>query len=242
MLDIFKPAPDVKIEEERDFIAGQALASGLYPMTLKYAYLDESKPNEATKNPGGAHNVNFVFDNNGVEFKITEYVTSGKAKGQKTTYTNDKGTFPLPGFSKIEAFCKMFTGKSLFEQEVEEKILKLWDGKAEVKTPRKVFSDLIKVPMILGIINILEDKHNAPGETRSKNEIDKFFTEDGLTAAEVKAKAALDNPSAFKPAFKDEWLKSKDGYVKDARKNKDAKSGAPSGSAAPAAGSSLFAK
>lgn len=237
---MFKQADGVKVEEERDVIAGKVRDTGLYPVILKYAYLDESKPNAATNNPGGAYNINLVFDDNGTEFKVTEYISSGKAKGQKSTYTdkNTKKERPLPGFSKMEAFFKQFTGKGIAAQEGEEKQLKIWNGTEEVLQPRNVFMDVRDVPMILGIVKILEDKHNAPGETREVIELDKFFDAEGFTANERKAGTPA--------VFKDEWLKAKPAtYVKDKRKNKGKgpTTGAPTAGGPTVntgAGSSLF--
>ena len=236
MFELFKQEPTVEIQEESDVIAGAAYTTGVYPMTLKYAYLDESKPNPEKNNPGGAYNINLVFDDSGREFKHTEYISSNKAKDQKTTYTDKGGKEQaLPGFTKMDALFRQFTGKGLADQAGDERQINVWDGKANTPQPRKVFSDMMAVPMQLCLIKTLEDKYGKPGETRDGNQIDKFLNEDGLTAPEV-AKGETE------AKFAKQWAASRTSeYVKDLRKDKSAKGGKPAASTAAKAGSSLFA-
>lgn len=238
MFDILAQTnPAVKIEEETDYIPGSVRNTGFYPCVLKYAYLDESQPNPQKNTLGGARNINLVFDIDGAEWTHKEYISSAKEKNQSITYTNDKGTFPLPGYAKMEALFKQFTGKGISAQDGEEKTLKIWDGKAETLQKRAVFTEMTKTPMILALVKVLEDKYGSPGETRNVTEIEKFLSPEGLTAPEM-AKGMTEG------TWGDTWLAGHPAdFVKDKRKNKSTTAGAPTASkGAPAAGASLFNK
>lgn len=228
MLDIFAMGSDVAVEEEKDVLGGGgAKESGVYPMTLKYAYLDVSKPNAATGGKGGAHNVNLVFKDGDREVKFQEYVTSGLAKGSKPYYEKDGKKFPLPGYSKMDNMLKLITGKGLAEQEFAEKTIKVWSNGAEVNEPRKVLTDTLNIKMQLGLLKVMEDKYSTPTESRTYNEVSKFFNEDGQTVQEL---------TKSEPAtFLDKWAKANlDKVVDKRKKSKDggAVSGAPAGGAA----------
>lgn len=229
MLDFLNMDADVETVEEKDSLGGSRVKpSGAYPLVLKYAYMDESKPNAATGNPGGAHNVNFVFKDGDNELKFTIYVTSGKAKGQTPFYVKDNKKFPLPGFSQVDNFCKQFTDNPLNKQPTVEKTLELWNGTGTEKVKRKVLSDLVNVKMIVGLILLKENKHNDKSVIVEKNEIDKFFNEDGLTSQEV-AKGETE------PKFLEKWKKSREDYVKDKSTKVEGGAGAPAGNGGGAA-------
>lgn len=182
---------DNSIEEEKDSLGGFApLTTNLYDMVIDMAYMDESS--------GGALNVNFVFKGkNGEEFKTTEYISSGNAKGKLNYYLDRNGNKRyLPGFSKINAITLLTIGKELTEMETEEKTIPVWNSteQKQVPTTKEVFMDLIGQEIVLGISEVHENKRVKQGDTyvstaeiRKFNEISKVFqAHTNLTVAEMK--------------------------------------------------------
>ncbi len=225
MLDMYAQDDDV-IVKSTDSVGGfTARESAVVPMLISMAYLDESK--------GGAASVNLIFkDSDENELRITEYISGGRAKGQKTFYiskTNKK--VPLPGWSKINDLCLTATSKQFKEQTAEPKELLLWDydTQGEKLQTKKVITSLLGAQVKIGVllvkvdvnvlnpafdqtkpINKLSNSEYIPsGETREINEADKYFNIDtDLTTAEV-------NAGSTEAKFIHTWLKKWEGELKD---------------------------
>jgi hypothetical protein len=194
------------VETEGDSLPGSGptlLPTGIYSGKLKLVYLDESQ--------GGAKNVNIRFITpDGQEHRETIYITSGRAKGQKTTYT-DRRTGkerPLPGYSLVDEICIAATGNNLASQTSEAKKVKIWDydAKEEVVAERQVITSLLGQDIQLGIQHIRENKNVkndnnqwVPGpDAREFNEINKAFNPAGLTNVEVTS-------GATEAKFQERW-------------------------------------
>jgi hypothetical protein len=192
--------PSDVAEENTDTLPGTGsylLDTGVYDMICKLAYKSESR--------GGATAINFRFEtpDGSKSHRETIYVTSGRAKGQKPTYTDRKTgeERPLPGFTAANEISLALTGKKLGQLQTEEKTVKLWnyDAGEEVPTPgTEVIMEMVGKPCKLGIILKRENKNvnngtqDAPKwepgpDMREFNEINKAFNADGLTSTEVKA-------------------------------------------------------
>jgi len=213
------------IKEQGDSLGGFILESDTYNMGIEMAYVDESK--------GGATSINFMFkDNNGKSLRQVIYVTSGRAKGQKHTYTDKKGAEQyLPGFSQVNSICLLSVGKELAAIATEKKMVNVYDAdlKKEVPKERDVMMGLLGAEITLGVIRQIVDKNAAgndgvyrpTGETREENEIDKSFrTKDGLTAAEIRGEAT-------EAVFKGQWEEKNRGVTRNKAKGLAAGQGAP---------------
>ncbi len=222
MLDILKLDADVTQEVEKDTLGGGgALATDLYAFTIKAAYFDFAKSK--------AMSVNLLLETaNGRRLNVTEYITSGEAKGCKPYYEKDGKKFPLPGYSKMSTLCQLVTGKTIDQLTAEDKILKLYDFEARKETnqSKKVISELSGQPIKAGVFKIIEDKKSkvgdeyvATGETREVNEVSKFFNAEGKTIEEVTG-----NKDA---TFAEEWVKAHQGKTKDKSTKVAATAGAP---------------
>lgn len=224
---------DVVVEVEKDTLGGgsRVLESGVYDFTIKAAYLDAAKSK--------AVSVNLILENaDGQKLNVTEYITSGEAKGCKPYYVKDGKKYPLPGYSKMNGLCELVAKKTIDKCDAEDKILKLWDfeAKAETNQSKKVITDLTGGLIKVGVKKVIEDKrakgddgqYHPTGETRELNEADKFFNEDGKTLKEV-----ADGKDAV---FITEWEKAHKGKTKDKSTKSPVQSGAPTlGGAAPTA-------
>lgn len=210
--------------EEKDVLGGGRgpLDSNAYPATITMAYMSESE--------GGATAVNITAKTrDDKEIRAAIYVTSGRAKGQKTTYERDGKTYPLPGFLLVNSLCQLATGKEISQLETEEKVIKLYnfDSKAEVPTKVPVIVELLQKEIVIGLLKQTVDKsakndagvYVATGETREENEIDKFFcARDGfenLTLTEVKTKAA---GGEITEPFYNGWLEKNKGQIRNKAK------------------------
>jgi hypothetical protein len=238
-LSIFELDSSVEVEEATDSLAGgkRSLDSGLYDFVIKLAYINKSKPKETNGKPDGeATSVNLVLVNaKKEEVRITEWVTSGKLKGCKPYYEKDSKKFPLPGYSKINDFCLRATGKTLAQQKIEEKVIKLWDydAKAETNQKKQVLTDCLLQKISVGLIEVLEDKYSDPSTKITVNVADKWFDVDSkLTTAEILA-------GKTEPKFSEIWKAKWDGVQKDTTTKTDAVSGAPAST--PNAAPDLFA-
>ena len=233
------------INEESDSLGGfSPLETALYGLTIDLAFVTMAQSKAMCLN------VHFSTDNKqGLRQQF--YVTSGEAKGCKNFYQNAKGEkFFLPGFNQANALCLLTLGKPLGEMVTEVKTINLYDhtvGK-EVPTNVEMITALIGQKVIGGVIKQIEDKnkkndetgeYEATGETRTVNEVDKFFRErDGMTVPEIKAQAI---ESVFKQSWADKWT----GQVKDKSSGVTApaggSTGATNGSPAAPKASTLFA-
>lgn len=211
---------DIQIQdEERDTLGGfQVPDSGAYKAVVKVAY--------GSVATSGAKAINVIFTlENGTEHREVLYVTAGKAKGGNNFYVNSKGEKKyLPGFKMAESLCEVATGKPLAQQKVEEKVLNLYnpEAKKEVPTTVPVLMDMLNKPVVIGLIKKLENKRvkTASGEyvdtpeSRELAELDKIFTESGMTITETKG----ENPQA---SFIGKWREKWDGHIRDVRTIKD---------------------
>lgn len=195
-------------EKEKDVLGGRSLLpTGLYEGTLDVAYL--------TKSAGGATAFNLVVDINGRKVRDTIYVTN-KAGG--VTYTKDGKKFPLPGYSLINALCKLTAGKEIPQLEFEKKLVKIYnfDQRKEVPTEVDVAMELVGKPVRIGIEFHRENKNAKDqagnyvptAEIREFNTITRVFhPTTGQTAAEYNAQA----PAEFMAL----WVKEFNGKVID---------------------------
>lgn len=231
-MSLFKNlAVDSTIQADKDVIGGSkfgAWESGAYDTVIELAYVDESK--------GGAMNINFVFKTqDGKELRQQIYVTSGKEKGQTNFYTDKDGNKKyLPGFTQANDICLLSSGEALSDIETETKTLSLYsfEQKKEVPTKKEVLVDLIGKEITLGVVKVIEDKYNKPGETRTINDISKVFrTSDRMTANEIRSE---ETEATFYAA----WKEKNTGIVI----NKAGKNGAAPAATADAPKKSLFGK
>ena len=224
MTNIFEVSADIKQDEERDVIAGQKLATGIYPMKLKLVYLDQSK--------GGAHNVNIVGEINGLPYNETIYLTNRAGNNfYLDKKTGDKRL--MPGFSQVSNMCELLAGKKLGAMAMETKLIKVYDytEKTEVPVERKVLTELLGMLTYPAIYNIKENKQvdngsgkyidDPTGAHRDKNEISKWFDSEKRTLPEKKA-------SKDAKFYKD-WEKSHTGKVRNNYKKVAGAAGMPAG-------------
>jgi len=200
---------------DEDFIPGGnfVLDTGAYPMTVKLAYLGESQ--------GGAMNVTVWLQEVGGnrQHRETFYVTSGKAKGQKNTFTDKSGTKRLlPGMEAMNQLAMITTGSPLGAQKPEGKIVKLYDFDERKEIPKEVpvFTSMLNMPVLVLITKCRENKRqNVGGEwvntdqERVFNEAQKFLHPSGHSVAEKKAGSPTTD-------HRDEWVrKFGPDYVRD---------------------------
>ena len=207
---------DQTIKEDEDNLGGfKTLPSGLYDLTITLPYFSFSQ--------GGALALNIVFiTKDKQELKAQFWVTSGTAKGCHNYYIDARSGDKryLPGFNMANALTMMTIGKKLANAATEEKVINLYsyeEGK-NVPTQVQVITEMINTQIIGGVLeqkvnkrakNDATGKYEPTAETRTENEIDKFFhSTTGLTLAEAKAKQK-------KPEFKNKWEKKWAGEIKD---------------------------
>ena len=212
------------VAQEKDVVRGQRqepLPSGIYNLIIKYVY--------AKKAGSGALGVHALFqvadgEHKDRDFRITEYVTSGNAKGNKTYYEKPKDgggveQYALPGFSLIDSLAQLVAKKSILQCTAEKRTIKLYDfdKKAEVPTDVDMFVELVNKGVCGCVLHRIEDKnakntqtgeYEPTGKTYSTNVVDKF-----LSPANRKTLSELQNDI---PAdFKDKWLEKWKDQVDD---------------------------
>lgn len=218
-MSIFKKlATDTSIELDKDTLGSGSKfgpwESGVYETVIDLAYVDESK--------GGAISVNLTFKTQeGKELRQTIYITSNKEKGQLNYYVTPEGVKKyLPGFTTINDLCLLTVGEELSDLETETKVLSLYDHAArkEVPTKKEVITELMGKDITLGVVKVIEDKFNAPGETRTVNEISKVFrSTDQMTSNEIRAEET-------EATFCKEWAEKNTGITRNKAKNTQDKS------------------
>lgn len=197
--------------EERDSLGGGGYIwdSGIYPVTVKLAFLDTY--------PSGALNINVIFaDENGKELTWKNCITNA----QKEAFYKDKKTGEekaLPGMMIADSFTDIVTGKELLQLDESKAVVEVYDYDQEKYVPKEkdVLKELLGKRVVIGVIRELNDKNvkdNAgkwvpSGETREANDVDKFFFADGTTRPEK----AEGKPAEFINTWKGRW----EGEIKD---------------------------
>ena len=249
-MSIFGNLTNEGLEETTDRLGGfQIRATDIYPATIKAAYAGQSA--------GGARNVTIVAELPDGEYSETIYVTNKKGENWFLNQNDKSKKVPLPGFTTIDDICLVTTGKSLAEQDSEEKVVKIYDFDERKELPKAVpmLVDLIGQTLFLGIVQQTVDKnqknestgeYEPTGETRDENVIEKVF-HDPTKMTVVEARQG-----ATEPVFFEKWLSKNKGTVRNKAKGADGKGGARSGrpgGSAPQSGaggqkktSSLFGK
>lgn len=217
------------LEETSDRLGGYSpFDTDIYTGKVKMAYADKSD--------GGAQNVNLVIDIGGKEYRETVYVTNKKGENFFINKDDKTKKVPLPGFTIIDDLCLCTTEKPLSDQEVEDKVVKIYDYEARKELPKSVpvLVEVIGKTVSLAIVRVLENKQakNSSGvyeptaETREINTITKVFhTESKMTMVEARNGEEVGK-------FWDSWLERNKGQVADKRTIKDGQAGAPKGAKA----------
>jgi len=202
---------DASVTAETDVVMGGSfiLDTNIYDMNVDMAYFDQAA--------SGAMSLNIVTVNAAKQtHKETLWMTSGTAKGGRNFYmvkdqnrqeTGEKRY--LPGFLVANAICLLTVGKEVGDMIPEEKVINVWNSEAgkEMPTPKQVLTELIGMPISLGILKTIQDITTKVGNdfietgaSRYNNEINKVFrTKDHLTVPEITAEIT-------EPAFYNKWL------------------------------------
>lgn len=200
MSSIFKTLDTNGMEEAKDMTGGGSFTvpSNIYLANIKTAYEGLSKNNAAF--------VRYVFEIDGKEYSQTLYVTN---RNGDAFYMKDNKKMPLPGYSRANAIAVMVTGKELHEQEVDTKVVKVYDYDAgkEVNQEVPMHVDLIGGQVYLGMLEVVKDKYQGDG-TVTINEVDAVFHKD--------SKQTLNEALGKRDAsFYDKWLESNEGKQRD---------------------------
>jgi hypothetical protein len=235
---------DTSVEEEKDQVRGQRrepLPSNIENCMIKYAYGKKSR--------GGAMGIHLVLeavDHDKREIKVTEYITGGDSKGNKTFYEKDGKKYNLPGFSAIDALCNLVAGKGILSCDSTKKSIPLYDfdAKKEIPTEVDMLMDLVGQPVKAAILHVIEDKtkkndqtgnYEPTGQTYGTNLVDKFFrAADSKTHSEAKNNIEADFAKKWLDKWKDQ-VDDRSSDVKDAGMK-----GAPAPSGDSAEKTSLF--
>lgn len=209
-----------KVEEAKDTLGGvSVLDSNVYPMTIVSLYMGQSQS-------GAKFLALHAKTSDGKDFKNTQYITSNASKGAKPYYEKDGKKNYLPGFNVMNAVLKLTIDKELgdlTEDDLEEKVIKLYDydAKAEVPTKVQMLTEALGHTIALGIQKQIVDKnkkndatgeYEPTGETKEVNEISAVFSaETGLTLMETKT-------GQEEPEFLNKWKeKNKDQVINKAK-------------------------
>lgn len=218
--DVADQVQDSAIEGDSDRLGGNFIwDTDTYEVTIKNAYSGESS--------GGAKSVTFELEAaDGRRIKFTEYVTSGKAKGQLSYYEKDGKKYYLPGFNKANAIFIFASKKGVFDKDQvwENKQVKMRENQQDVMKTVPVATALLGKKIIVGVMKIETNKtvgvDNGKGgkdykrteDLKFENEVQKiFYIDNKCSMAEmVAAKKAGTTPVA---KFHDEWATKYRGTV-----------------------------
>lgn len=236
-MSLFGKAP-ANVEKPKDILGGgfQTLPSGVYDATVAMAYVSKSS--------GGAQFIEFEFNlPEGKKHKQTVYVSSGDNKGNKNTYEKNGKEFLLPGYILADEIAAVTTEALLANQDHDMRLVEVYDFDTKQKVQKEfpVLIDMIGKKLKLGIQEIAINKREQQGkkwvdteETKTINEIDKVFNEDGFTVNEL-----MDGEE--EPEFIQKWEDKNSGKLIDKVKKVSTGNSTLSGGAAKSK-SSLFNK
>lgn len=224
------------LEETGDRLGGGFLfESGVYTGTVKMAYAGTSGAQGSQ-----AQSITVLIDFGGREFRETLWVTNRNGENSYADKKDPNKKHPLPGFAMVDDLCLVTTGHGLADQNVEEKVVKIYDfeQKKDVPTNMPVLVDLIGKPITSAVLKQTVDKQKKndagvyvnTGETRDENVTEKFFHADSRrTVTEIKQ-------GIEEAIFIDAWAEKNTGKTRNRAKGGEGngKAGAP-GAGAPGA-------
>lgn len=210
MNHLFKNLTSNGLEESEDRLGGfQILDSGIYQATIKALYGGQSA--------SGALSVTLIADINGQEFRETFWVSN--RRGENFFINKNGKKSPLPGFTLVDELCLIATEKPLAEQEIEDKVINIYnyDEGRMVPTSVPMFVECLGKEVALGIIKQLVNKREKQGDTfvdtpefREENVVDKVFHPVlKVTVSEAR--------QGREPHFWEAWEKRNKGRVLDRR-------------------------
>lgn len=223
-------------EEEQDRLGGGGtIESGAYDGKITMAYAGKSQSSDA-------QSITLHVDVNGFEVRQTFWVTNRENLNYST---KDGKKTTLMGYSIVDSACLVSTGVPLSEQDVEDKVINLYDFDERKEVPKNmpVFVDLIGKEVTVGVIkqiinkkkkNESTGKYDDIDETREENIFDKFFhTPTKMTSTEAKA-------GMEEAIFYGKWVEKNTGKTKN--KAKKITGGGASGNGAPPSASGTSTK
>lgn len=221
------------LEQQEDRLGGYTVfPTGIYTGTVKMAYGIQSQH--------GAKGVQLILDLDGKEYRETVYVTNRNGENFFLNKQDASKKVPLPGFTTINDICAVTTELALADQDVEEKMVKVYDTNTKTEVPKAVptLVNLLGKTVSVAINENIENKtvqqngkYVPVAEERRTNTIEKVFhTESKMTVAELMR-------GDGKADFWDKWAEKYTGQARDKRTIKDGQGGAPGRpGVAPAAG------
>ena len=221
------------LEETGDRLGGGGiLDAGGYTGTVKLAYVGKSSKTDA-------QSITVLVDVKGFEYRETFWITNRNGENFYADKKDPKKKMPLPGFTQVDDLCLLTTGFPLAQQDIEEKVVNLYDFDAKKEVPQNVpvLVDLIGKEIAMGVLRETVDKtklnestgsYDPTGETRDQNVVDKFFHAESLrTVTEVRQ-------DIKEAVFYPKWVEKNAGKVRNRATGGQGKTGAP-GAPAPSA-------
>ena len=158
-------------QEERVSSGGSGITeSGCYIAVVKMAKLVDAG--------SGAVGIAIELETeDGKKVRTTEWIQSGDAKGNKTTYQNKDGnTMNLPGFTQAKNINFLLSGVFGLPTDQEKQIKEYdWENKQEITVTRPVIVDWINKPIGICVKMTMEDKYNAETEFTTKPIIEHYY-------------------------------------------------------------------
>lgn len=191
MTKMFGNLTDDGLEKSGDRLGGGGVFdTGVYDGIVKLAYAGKSTSSNA-------QSITAHIEINGREFRETFWITNKNGENFYADKKDAKKRHPLPGFTMVDDLCLVTTGMGLADQNVEEKVVNLYDFDAKKEMPQNVpvLIDLIGKPVTVAMFSQIVDKtakdangvYQPTGETRNENVADKFFHQEShRTVTEIR--------------------------------------------------------
>ncbi|MGB1226455.1 MAG: hypothetical protein ACPG9K_01075 [Poseidonibacter sp.] len=204
------------IQKVEDTLGGFAKIeeTGLNDFVIKKAYAGQSS--------GGAYSISLELEREDkATLRVTEYITSGAAKGCKNYYIDKSGNKQyLPGYNKMHSLDVLLTGADKPYPSTTEGKVMLWDNdlKKEIPQEKQIISQWLGKKVKALVMKKLEDKQvkGQDGNYYPTAEIKEFYEVQHFLDAD--SGQTLNERTAGVNGFKDKWLKKFDSsYVHDKR-------------------------
>lgn len=215
-MSLLKTTTADDVVEGGDVLGGfRVYDTDAYESMVKVVYVGQS--------PAGARFLGIHLQLEAGEYRENVYFTNRDGENFYVDKKSGKKK-ELPGFQTANELCLMTTGLPLEEQELEEKVIKLYDPEQQQETNQSVpvLVNVINKPVVAAIQKSKKFKQvkDAAGnyvdtdETREENTISKFFHHESQgTATEYKKDQPLGK-------FFEAWVNQNKGKVYDRTQGK----------------------
>ncbi len=221
---------NTKVESQAASVGFTRTPSGVYPAQIKLLFLDANEKGTVSLNGEVEIIPDVTKPTERRSIFVREYISFAGGEFEKVENGKPKQMF---GLKRMEALLKVATGSGLAGQEIEKKLVEVFEGGQKKMAEREVLVSATRAQFKAGVLHTIEDKtaknnqtgkYEPTGETYETNTLDQFFNADSdKHITEIEG----DKPAKFIKVWTDKFVTGEPVNRAKGKAASGAQSGAP---------------